>query len=105
MTQEGDKNSKNTENQNYSEEVKYFSVQVEQMNESMKFVAELAVKTVEGLNDLKTEVKGLSAKVDVMDARLTRVETDVKEIKTDLKSKVDRTEFNTLVGRVDKIEA
>lgn len=79
MSENTDKNQKGAPG--YAEEMRYVGVQMEQMNESFKFVTEMVIKTNEKLDDLISEVRG------------------------ELKNKVDVPVFNSLVDRVEKIEA
>jgi hypothetical protein len=83
-------------------DIRHLGVIMEGMKDSISFIAE----TVVGLSD---NLNNLSGRVDDMDKRFSSdisiIKSDISDIKFDLKRKVDRDEFVTLVKRVEKLEA
>lgn len=77
---------------------------LEQMNDGIGVIAEAQEETNNRLGGLEGRFDGLEKKIDIIDARLIRVEDDVIDIKHKLSEKVDRDEFNKMEKRMVKLE-
>jgi len=79
-------------------------VMMEDMKDSISFVAETVVSLSDKVNNLEVKVDNIDRRLIHVESDVSIIKSDVTDIKFELKQKVDRTEFVSLVKRVEKLE-